>query len=79
MVTLMVFLENSYLSWGPGIAEWSRGRIKDMVDSRAGRHKGPEAERNRVTRTMEEHKGKTGVGDRSGGVECLGCQGEPGQ
>lgn len=53
--------------------------IKGMVDSRAGRRKGPEAGRNRVTRTMEEHMGKTGVGDRCGAVECLGCQGEPGQ
>lgn len=43
--------------------------IKGMVDRRAGRHKGPEAGRKRVTRTMEGHRGKTGVGDRSGRQE----------
>lgn len=66
MVTLLVFLENLCLSWGPGIAEWSGGAIKGIVDRRAGRHKGPEAGRKRVTRTMEGHRGKTGVGDSSG-------------
>lgn len=46
--------------------------IKGMVDRRAGRRKGPEAGRRRVTRTMERHRGKTGVGDSSGRQEW-GC------
>lgn len=33
-----------------------------MEDSRAGRCKGPEAGRRKITRNREEHKERTGVG-----------------
>lgn len=60
LATLLDFLENSHLRWGPGIAEWFRGGIKGMVNSRTGVCKGPEAGRVRVTRNRVEHKEKVG-------------------
>lgn len=45
---------------GPGIAEWSRRGVKDMLDGRTGMCKGPEAGRVRVTRNRGEHKEKIG-------------------
>lgn len=69
LATLLAFLENSHLRWGPGMAEWFRGGIKGMVSSRTGMCKGSEAGGVRVTRNRAEHKEKAG-----GMWTGLGCQ-----